>query len=118
MGQLEDPGLLGPIVAARLAQRYTATPDREPRLIGSLIIPYPPEARQARVSARIAAVLDINAQGAITNTTLVPDHRWFGPAVLEVLKDARFTPAEIASHPVPYWAIVEFVFAIPPGPAS
>ncbi|HZP87007.1 MAG TPA: hypothetical protein VFB54_09295, partial [Burkholderiales bacterium] len=93
MGQLEDPSLLGRIVAARLGQRYTATPDREPRLIGSLIVPYPPEARQARVSARIAAVLDIDAQGAITNISLVPDHRWFGPAVMDVLKDARFTPA-------------------------
>ena len=118
MGMLEDPSLLGRGVAAKLAERYAQRPDKEPRLVGSLIVPYPPEARQARMSGRIAAVLDIDARGAITRVMLVPDHRWFGPAVAEVLKEARFTPAELATNPVPYWAIVEFVFAIAPAPAS
>ncbi|MDQ6619574.1 MAG: energy transducer TonB [Pseudomonadota bacterium] len=118
MGLLEDPSLVGRGVAAKLAARYSARPDREPRLIGSLIVPYPPEARQAHASARIAAVLDIDARGNITHVVLVPDHHWFGPAVTEVLKEARFTPAEFATNPVPYWAIVEFVFAIPPAPSS
>ena len=118
MGLLEDASVLGRGVAARLAERYAQRADKEPRLVGSLIVPYPPEARSARVSGRISAVLDIDARGAITHVTLVPDHRWFGPAVTEVLKEARFTPAEIATNPVPYWAIVEFVFAIPPAPAS
>lgn len=118
MGLLDDPSLLGRGVAAKITDRYPQHADRDPRLIGSLIVPYPPEARQARVSGRIAAVLDIDARGTITHVTLVPDHRWFGPAVIEVLKEAHFKPAEIATNPVPYWAIVEFVFAIPPAPTS
>ena len=115
VGMLDEPAILGPGFAARLADRYPGRVDKLPRMLGAVIVPYPPAARQAHASARIAAVLDIDDRGRIGKVSLVPEHAWFGPAVLEALKDARFVPAELATNPVPYWAIVEFVFAIAPG---
>ena len=100
---------------AATRDRYPPRVDKEPRMIGSLIVPYPPAAKQAHASGRIAAVMEIDERGQITSTALVPDQPMFGPAVLEALKEARFTPAEVATHPVPYWTVVEFVFAIAPG---
>lgn len=118
MGLLETPALLGPGFASRLADRYPARVDKLPRLIGSMVVPYPAAARQAHASARISAILDVDERGRITRVDLVPEHAWFGPAVTEALKDARFAPAEVATNPVPYWAIVEFVFAIAPGSSA
>ncbi|MEP7208780.1 MAG: energy transducer TonB [Casimicrobiaceae bacterium] len=115
MGMLETPALLGPGFATRLADRYPGRVDKLPRLIGSMVVPYPAAARQAHASARIAAILDVDERGKITHLALVPEHAWFGPAVTEALKEARFAPAELATNPVSYWAIVEFVFAIAPG---
>ncbi len=100
---------------AATRDRYPPRVDKEPRMIGSLIVPYPPAAKQAHASGRIAAVMEIDERGQVTSTTLVPDQPMFGPAVLEALKEVRFTPAEVATHPVPYWTVVEFVFAIAPG---
>ncbi len=36
----------------------------------------------------------------------------FSQAVTEALQHARFAPAEVATHPVPYWIVLEFVFSI------
>jgi len=121
VGMVEEPAILGPGVAAGLANRYPTRIDKPPRMLGAMIVPYPPAAREAHASARIAAVLDVDDHGRIGKVSLVPEHAWFGPAVLDALKDARFMPAELATNPVPYWAIVEFVFAIAPAisaPAS
>lgn len=107
-----DPQILGGGIASTLANRYPARVDREPRLGGGLVLPYPPAAREARVSGRVAAVLDLDEKGKIVGTVLVPNHPLLGPAVAEALKEARFAPGEIAAKPVPYWAIVEFTFAI------
>jgi TonB family protein len=100
-------------LASGLSDRYRVQPDRLPRLTASLIVPYPSAARQARSSARIAALIDVDEQGRIAGTRLVPDDATFAASVMEALKDARFAPAEVATHPVPYWAVLEFDFAIP-----
>ncbi len=111
VGVLTDAQRVGPAVAA-MTDRYRTRPDRAPRLTAALIVPYPTAARRSRTSARITAVLDIDEGGRIAGTHLVPDDATFAPAVVEALKDARFTPAEVATHPVPYWAVLEFDFAI------
>jgi hypothetical protein len=100
-------------LASGLSDRYHVQPDRLPRLTAALIVPYPSEARQSRSSARIAAVVDVDEQGRIAAARLVPDDSTFSPVVMEALKDARFAPAEVATHSVPYWAVLEFDFAIP-----
>ena len=113
VGEITEPQHVERI-AAGLTERYRVHPDRLPRLTASLIVPYPSAARQARSSARIAALIDVDEQGRIAGARLVPEDATFAPAVLEALKDARFAPAEVATHAVPYWAVLEFDFAIAP----
>ncbi len=114
MGFIGTPATLGIGTASRLAERYPARVDKLPRMLGSMGVRYPPAARQARASARIAAVLEVDERGRITRASLVPAHPWFGPMVEDALKDVRFAPAELGMDAVPYWVIVEFVFAIAP----
>lgn len=114
---VHDARELGGGLAERIAERYPSRADRPPRLRGALALPYPTAARQSHTSGRVTAVLDIDEQGKIIGSLLVPSHPAFVPAVDEALRDIRFTPAEIASRRVPYWAVVAFTFTIaaPPG---
>ena len=58
-------------------------------------------------------LLAIDTNGAITSARVIPDDPDFGPAVLASLKGARFQPADIDGKPVPYWAILEYLFTVP-----
>jgi TonB family protein len=99
--------------AARLAERFPRA-DKLPRVLGTPIVAYPPAARHAQASGRVSAVLELDERGKVTQSVLVPEHPLFGAAVTEALNEMRFAPAEVASKPVPYWAVVEFVFTIGP----
>ena len=120
VGLLRNPEWVSTAVAARLAQRFPATPARAPRLNGAVITGYPIEAARAHRSARIAAVLTIDASGNIVerDTLLSPDDPTFRSAVLTALAGTRFAPAENDGKPVGYWAIMEFVFDIDPLPGA
>ncbi|HKW81791.1 MAG TPA: energy transducer TonB [Casimicrobiaceae bacterium] len=120
VGLLSNPEWVSTAVAARLAQRFPATPARAPKLNGAVITGYPAEAARAHQSARIAAVLTIDASGNIVerDTLLSPDDPTFRQAVLTALAGTRFTPAESDGKPVGYWAILEFVFDIDPLPGA
>lgn len=109
---VHDARELGGGLAERIAERYPNRADRPPRLRGALALPYPATARQSHTSGRVTAVLDIDEQGKIIGSLLVPSHPAFVPAVDEALRDIRFTPAEIATRRVPYWAVVAFTFTI------
>jgi outer membrane biosynthesis protein TonB len=105
-------------IAARLAQTFPVRPARAPKLSGAVITAYPIDAARAHQSARIAAVLTVDASGKIVerDTVLSPDDPTFRTAVLAALADTQFTPAELDGKPIVYWAILEFVFDIdPPG---
>ena len=118
VGTLEDPSKLGPGFAAQLAIRFPARVSKPPVLIGTPVMSYPQAALESGVQRRVAVVVTVRADGTIEETQLAHDDPLFGPAVLEALKSARFTPAEIGGDVVPYWAIVEFVFLIGrPAPA-
>ena len=65
-----------------------------------------------RIERRIAVLLTLDANGGVIESQLIPDDPLFGPVVKEALKNAQFTPAEIDTATVPYWAIVEFVFSL------
>ncbi len=60
----------------------------------------------------MAALLTLDAQGHVVDSTLLPEGGLFAPAVAAALKTADFAPAEIDGKTVPYWAIVEFYFSI------
>jgi hypothetical protein len=79
-----------------------------------VITGYPLEAAREHISARIAAVLTIDAAGKVVpeDTRLVPDDPMFRAAVLAAIAGATFTPAELDGDPMPYWLILEFVFYI------
>ncbi len=94
---------------------------RAPKLSGAVITAYPIDAARAHQSARIAAVLTVDAAGKIVDrdTLLAPDDPMFRTAVLNALADdARSRRAELDGKPIAYWAILEFVFDIDPPPGA
>ena len=117
---LGDPAQVSAATAARLAQRFPVSAARAPKLNGAVITAYPIDAARAHQSARIAAILTVDASGNIVDRDIVlsPDDPAFRAAVLTALAATKFTPAELDGKPMPYWAILEFVFDIdPPGGA-
>ena len=117
VGLIDDPGRLGADYVVRLAQRFPDRAAKPPMLVGTTIVVYPPAALASGTERRVAVLLTLRADGSIAESQLVPEDPLFGPTVLDALKDARFTPAEIEGKPVPYWAIVEFVFLLGQAPA-
>jgi len=105
---------LGHTLALRLAQRFPERIGKSPQLQAPLMIPYPAQAARARREARIAALLIIDANGNVLETTLTPDDSVFGPTVQNALAGAKFMPAEIEGKPAPYWLVLEFVFTMRP----
>ena len=120
IGLLPSPEWVSTAIATRLAQRFPTPAVRVPRLNGAVITGYPVDAARAHQSARIAAVLTVDASGNIVDrdTVLSPDDPTFRSAVLTALAGAKFTPAEVDGKPIAYWAILEFVFDIDPFPGG
>jgi hypothetical protein len=116
VGPLGSPERVSVATAARLAQRFPVRAARPPLPRGAVITSYPLEAARSHVSARIAAILTIDAAGKVVpqDTRLVPDDPMFHAAVLAAIDGAAFTPAELDGDPMPYWLILEFVFRIDP----
>ena len=117
IGTVLDAGKYGERYALMLAQRFPDRVARRPELLGSPIVTYPRAALDARMQARVAALLMIDAHGNIAETTLIPDDPVFGPAVRETLKTSDFMPAQMDGKPVSYWMVLEFGFAIRATPA-
>jgi Gram-negative bacterial TonB protein C-terminal len=120
VGPLGNPERVSVATAARLAQRFPVHAARPPLPRGAVITSYPPEAAHSHISARIAAILTIDAAGKVVpeDTRLVPDDPMFHAPVLEAIAGAEFTPAELDGDPMSYWLILEFVFYIDPAPRA
>jgi hypothetical protein len=116
VGPLANPERVSAATAARLAQQFPVRAARPPLPRGGLLTAYPVEAARGHVSARIAAVLTIDAAGKVVpeDTRLSPDDPMFRAAVLAAIAGATFTPAELDGDPMPYWLILDFVFYIDP----
>jgi TonB family protein len=112
VGTIDDPARIGPDYVARLAQRFPHRAAKRPALLGSPIVTYPAGALESGTERRVTILLTLRADGSIADSQLTYDDPLFGPAALEALKSAQFTPAEIDGKPIPYWAIVEFVFSL------
>lgn len=112
VGTIDDPAKLGPDYVARLAQRFPRPAMKLPLLLGSPIVVYPQAALEAGMERRVAVLLTLRADGTIAESQLVRDDPVFGPPVLDALNGTQFAPAEIDGKPIPYWAIVEFVFSL------
>ena len=112
VGPVTDPDRIGRVQALRLASRFPQPVAKRPLLVDTLTVPYPMRAAFAHRDARITVLMLLDANGRIVETTLYPDDPFFTPTVLASLRGARFTPAEIEAKPVPYWAMIEFVFAM------
>jgi len=110
VGTLNDPSRIGGAQALRLASRFPQPVAKRPLLLDTLTVPYPPRAAMAYRDARITVLMLIDASGRITDTTLYPDDPYFTPTILAALRSSRFAPAEVEAKPVPYWAMMEFVF--------
>ena len=118
VGTIDDPARIGPDYTARLAQRFPHRAAKPPTLLGSPIVAYPAAALDSGTERRVTVLLTVRADGSIADSQLTYDDPLFGPAALEALKSAQFAPAEIDGKPIPYWAIVEFVFSLrQPSPA-
>jgi hypothetical protein len=112
VGALKDIERLGRTQALRLAQRFPKAAANPARLREPLVVPYPPRAAWEHREARIIALLILDTDGRIVETTLFPDDPLFAPTVVDVLNRARLAPAELDGKPVPYWTILEFVFTL------
>jgi hypothetical protein len=120
VGPLGNPERVSVATASRLAQRFPIRAARPAMPRGAVITGYPLEAARSHISARIAAVLTIDAAGKVVpaDTRLVPDDPTFRSAVMAAIDGAVFTPAELDGDPMPYWLILEFAFRIDPAPAG
>ena len=120
VGPLGNPERVSTATAARLGQRFPVRAARPPSPKGAVITGYPLEAASSHVSARIAAILTIDAAGKVVpaETRLVPDDPLFRAAVLTAIENAVFAPAELDGDPMPYWLILEFVFRVEPAPGG
>ena len=114
VGPLNDLDRIGRAQALRLASRYPQAVTKRPLLLDTLTVPYPLRAAFAHRDARITVLMLVEADGRIIDTTLYPDDPFFTPTVLAALRGARFAPADIKGKPVPYWAMMEFVFTMRP----
>ena len=112
VGTIDDPAKLGWDFVVRLAARFPERISKPPLMIGTPVMSYPQAALEAGAQGSVAALVMLRTDGTIDEVQLAHDAPLLGPAALEALKDVRFTPAEIDGKPVPYWAIVEFVFLI------
>lgn len=114
VGTAATTAALGTTQALRLAQRFPQQVDAKPRLQDPLIVPYPVRAARAHREARVSALLVIDADGNVLETTLLPDDQLFGPTVRDALAGAKFKAAQVESRPVANWTILEFVFTMRP----
>ena len=114
IGAAESPAALGTTQALRLAQRFPQKIGLRPRLQNPLVVLYPPRAARAFREARVSALLIIDDDGKVLETTLLPDDPLFGPTVRDALASAKFLAAEAESRPVAYWMVLEFVFTMRP----
>ena len=115
VGPIEDPQALHDPALAAITARYAEVAEKPPKARGAVIVAYPLPARRTHTGLRVTAVLEIDERGSVMSTTVVPDHQWFTPAIMDALRNARFAPAELRGKPMPYWLALEFVFAIAPG---
>ena len=122
VGVLQSTDRIGRAQELRLAQRFPIPAINPVRLSEPLVVPYPPLAAAEHREARIAVLLILDADGRIVETNLFPDDPLFRPTVLDVLSRTQLVPARLDGKPVPYWAILEFVFTLrhtatpPPAP--
>jgi hypothetical protein len=114
VGTVETAELLGHAQALRLAQRFPQSILNAPRLQHPLVVPYPVRAARGHREARIDALLIIDSDGRVLETTLIPDDPLFAATVRDALATATFKPAETDARPTSYWLILEFVFTMRP----
>lgn len=112
VGKIDSQDRLSPAQKKKLGPHYPVSVSRGPELRATLTVAYPYEALRRRQDQRILALLTLDERGRVLDTTLSPNDPQFGPAVLNALKDATFTPGEVGATQVPYWIVLEFVFKI------
>jgi len=112
VGVATNPDALGRTTALRLAQRFPQRISNSAKLKAPLVIAYPPRAARAWREARIEALLVVDTDGKILETTLTPDDPLFAPTVRDALDGAVLLPADIDGVPVRYWVVLEFIFTM------
>ncbi len=112
VGVGNNPDALGRTSALRLAQRFPQRISTSARLKAPLVIAYPPRAARAWREARIAALLVVDIDGKILETTLTPEDPLFAPTVRDALDGAVLLPAEVDGVAVRYWVVLEFIFTM------
>ena len=72
-----------------------------PRVASEVKIPYPPEAKAARIEGKVVLELLIDAEGKVRDAKVLSGPGYgLNEAALQAIKSFRFTPAEAEGKPV------------------
>lgn len=86
-----------------------------PALVHFVEAPYPAEAREQGLEAKVLLAIEVDATGAVTNVEVLrPAGHGFDEAAVEAARQLRFSPAEDATGPVPVVIEFEYGFALKP----
>lgn len=90
---------------------------KRPELLDFVQAPYPAEAQAAGLEAIVRLLLEIDANGAVTNVeVLAPAGHGFDEAAADAARRFRFSPAEDATGPVPVVVEFDYGFRLAPEP--
>lgn len=85
---------------------------QDARIINKVIPPYPPLARQARISGTVRFTAIIARDGSIQNLTLVSGHPLLVRAATDAVRQWRYRPTLLNGEPVEVIAPIEVIFTL------
>ena len=85
---------------------------QDAKIINKVIPPYPPLARQARISGTVRFTAIIARDGTIQNLTLLSGHPLLVQAATDAVRQWRYRPTLLNGEPVEVIAPIEVIFTL------
>ncbi len=98
--------------AAPIARLTVGGVVQDARIVNKVIPPYPPLARQARISGTVRFTAIIARDGTIQNLTLVSGHPLLVRAATDAVRQWRYRPTLLNGEPVEVIAPIEVIFTL------
>ncbi len=84
------------------------------RLIGRIVPPYPPLAKQARIQGRVKIEINVSAGGLVDQVRLISGHELLMEAAMDAVRKWKFEPQVLNGAPAQAFGMVELEFALGP----